>query len=122
MAQIQVALREGGESLEKMKLFVSVLPSDGSTLKKGQRGPVVSPAPSFMNGLQGKELPEEWILRIFGSLGSVHLTDPPSRLDACEQQSLTGPRGLILYQHMSSAPGEEYGHLSPHDSELEMKT
>lgn len=122
MAQIQVALGVGVNLWRKLKLFVSVLPSDGSTLKKGQSGPVVSPVPSFMNGLQGKELPEEWILRIFGSLGSIHLTEAPLRLDACEQRLLTGPRGLILYRHMSSGPGEEYGHLSPHDSELEMKT
>lgn len=51
----------------------------------------------------------------------VHLTDSPSSLDNYELQSLTGPRGLILYQRMSNASVEENGHLSPHDSEFEMK-
>lgn len=51
----------------------------------------------------------------------MHLVDSPSSLGDYELQSLTGPRGLILYQCMSSASVEEYGRLSLRDSEFERK-
>ena len=54
-----------GESLEKVKLFVYALPNDGSTLKKGQRGPVVSTVPSFMKELHERNYQKNGPICIF---------------------------------------------------------